>query len=520
MEIVCVFMISLFYSNALCASPVRGGTVIWARSSRTNSLDPAVGVSAESQTAILAVHETLVRYSDDFNRLEPGLAVSWTISDDGKIFDFRLRKGVLFHDKTMFNAQAVRFSFLRQIDPSHPYYPENIGYARYIFDMVKQISVISNDRVRIELKNPYAPFLHSLTMPSACIVSPRAVKKWGNDYIHHPSGTGPFKLESWEGPERVPLVRNDDYWGAKPYIDRLVYKTVVNSQDRLTQLTTSAVQVMDGIGPEEYDPILRNKNLDIVQTQGLNTCFIILNTQKAPFDNVKVRQAVNYAVNKDKIIKLLYQGQGEVAVTPFPQSIWGYNHDIKGYPFDPDKAKALLKEAGYPNGLTVTLHKLPVPRFYNKLPDKTARLIQANLKTVGINAEITTFEDWNTYRSMLQQGTHQMAFYGWGAEYKDPDFFLYYLLDSDSAVIGKGYNFSFFKDKNFHELIMEAQRIPNQDQRARLYKKAQVIAHEQAPWIPLVHSAQLLAVHKTVRGMIADPREFYNFQRAWLEDQP
>ena len=494
--IVCVFMISLFHSNTLWASPTRGGTLIWARSSRANNLDPAVGVSAESQTAIIAIHETLVRYSDDFNRLEPGLAVAWTISDDGKIFDFCLREDVLFHDKTIFNAEAVRFSFLRQMDSRHPYSPEKIGYARYIFDMVRQISVISSSRVRIELKKPYAPFLHSLTMSSACIVSPSAVKKWGNDYTHHPSGTGPFKLEFWEGPERISLVRNEDYWGDKPYLDRLVYKTVVNNQDRLTQLVTSAVHVMDGIGPEEYDLVLRDKHLDIVQTPGLNTCFIILNTQKAPFDNVKVRQAVNYAVNKDKIVKLLYQDQGEAAINPFPQSIWGYNHDISGYPFDPDKARAMLKEAGYPNGLKVTLCKLPVPRFYNKLPDQIASLIQANLKTAGINAEIATQEDWEAYRSMLQQGKHQMAFYGWGAEYKDPDFFLYNLFDSDNAVIGKGYNFSFFKDNNFHELIMAAQRIPDQVQRARLYKKAQEIVHEQAPWIPLVHSAQLLAVNK------------------------
>ncbi len=514
-----MFFISIFICQTAGAenTPVEGGTLVWGRSAMINTLDPAAGVSSESMAAIHTIYETLVRYSNDFNKLEPGLAVSWHISDNGQILTFKLRQGVFFHDGSKFDAQSVVFSFSRQIDASHPYYPPNIGYAKYIFNMVRRVYAISEYEVGIELKKPYAPFLHSLTIPAASIVSPTAVKKWGDKFETHPSGTGQFKLEKWESGERVALVPNETFWGVPPLLDRLVYKTIINSRDRLMELATGSIHVMDGIGPEELNTISRNKDLRFASVQGLNTCFITMNTQSPPFDNIKVRQAVNYAVNKNKIVKLLYQGLAEPAVNPFPPTIWGYNHDISGYDYNPEKARALLNEAGFPNGFETTLFKLPVPRFYNPLPDETARLIQANLAAVGIRAQISTFKDWKTYRSMLQHGKHQMAFYGWGAEYKDPDYFLYDLLGMDNAVTGKGYNFSFFKNNASNALIIKAQEVSDQSERETLYKKAQEIIHEQAPWVPLVHSRQLLAFHKRVHDILLDPREYYSFKKAWLE---
>lgn len=516
--LVTIFTIIIAYGTSVASPPpVYGGTLVWGRSAKINTLDPATGVSEESQTAIAAIYDTLVRYNHETGLLEPSLAISWQISKDGKTLVFKLRRGVRFHDGNELNAHAVVFSFSRQMDTSHPFYPPNIGYAKYIFDMVDNVYEISSSKVGIRLKSPYAPFIHSLTIPAASIVSPAAVKKWKNQYHINPIGTGPFRLEKWESGERVALVQNENFWGERPFLDRLVYKTIVNSKDRFMELSTGSIQVMDGIGPEEFGSIKRNNELDYSTTSGLNVCFITMNTQKPPFDNQKVRQAVNYAVNKAKIVKLLYQGLAEAAINPFPPSIWGYNHDIKGYEYNPKKAKVLLREAGYPNGFETTLFKLPVPRFYNQLPDQTAHLIQANLAAVGIKAKISTFKDWKTYRSMLQKGKHQMAFYGWGAEYKDPDYFLYNLLDLDNAVIGKGYNFSFFKDPEFHDLIIKAQENPVQSQREVLYKRAQAIVHEKAPWVPLVHSQQILGFHKSVHGIILDPREYWGFQKAWIK---
>lgn len=505
-----------FHPGSVTGDPVRGGTLIWGRSARINTLDPAVGTSSESQTAIYTIHETLVRYSDDFKQLVPGLAVSWKTSKDRKTLIFKLRKGVYFHDGTRFDAQSVIFSFLRQMDRSHPYYPSNIGYAKYIFDMVRRVYAVSLYEVGIELKRPYAPFIHSLTIPAAGIVSPAAVKRWGTLFEKNPSGTGRFKLEKWESGDHVCLIRHKDYWGKAPFLERLVFRTIPNNRDRLMALSTGSIQVMDGIGPEELNAISRNKSLRFAKVPGLNICFITMNTLTPPFDNVKVRQAVNHAVNKEKIVKLLYQGLAEPAVNPFPPNIWGYNHDITGYGYNPEKARALLKEAGYPDGFETTLFKLPVPRFYNQLPDETARLIQANLAQVGIKTKISTFNDWKTYRSMLQNGKHQMAFYGWGADYKDPDYFLYNLLGSDNAVIGQGYNFSFFRHNMVNDLILKAQVIQDQAQRQALYKKAQQIIHDQAPWIPLIYSRQLLAFHKSVHGIILDSREYYDFKNAWI----
>jgi peptide/nickel transport system substrate-binding protein len=498
-------------------NPKMGGTLIWGRSGEINTLDPAKGVSAESLTVIASLFEGLVRYNDDFTGLEPNLAVSWEVSEDRKEWTFHLRKGISFHDGTPFNAHAVVFSFLRQMDPNHPFYPENIGYATYVFDQVEKVEASDDYTVIISLKRPYTPFLYSLTIPAAGIVSPTAVKRWGEAFEKNPVGTGSFRFEKWGSGKQVIVGKNTDYWATPPYLDRVIYEPIKISKDRLLELMIGAIQVMDDVSPEDINRIVRDKNLRLKRIPGLNLSYLAMNTEKKPFDQLKVRKAVNHAINKTNLVKLLYQGLAIPAANPFPPTIWGYNTDVTGYEYNPQKAKTFLKEAGYPNGFQTTLWQMPVPRFYNPKPEKLAELVQANLAAVGIEARIISSHDWKTYLKKGKSGEHELAFFGWGAEYADPDYFLYNLLDKDNAVKGRASNRAFFKHDRLHELLIKAQQISDQKERILLYHEAQVIIHEQAPIVPLAHVEEFLAIRKNVRGIVLDPRGYHGFHKAWIE---
>jgi len=242
-----------------------------------------------------------------------------------------------------------------------------------------------------------------------------------------------------------------------------------------------------------------------------------MNTEKKPFNLVKVRQAVNHAINKNNLIKLLYQGLAIPAINPFPPVIWGFNEGVDDYEYNPGKAIRLLREAGFPEGFETTLWQMPVARFYNPEPEKIARIIKANLEAVGIKVHIISTFDWKTYLQKGKSGEHELAFFGWGAEYSDPDYFLYNLLDQDSAVKGRASNRAFFKHGKLHHILTQAQQISNQKDRIRLYFRAQEIIKEQAPIVPLAHIEQFLAFRKNVRNIIIDPREYHLFHKAWIK---
>ncbi len=513
---VCGWLLSSVAATVF-AGPNTGGTVIWGRSGGVNTLDPAKGVSAESLTVIATIYETLVRYGDDFATLEPSLALTWESTNNAKDWIFRLRKGVRFHDGRPFNAQAVVFSFMRQMDPRHPYFPKDIGYATYIFDQVQTVQALGDHTVKISLKKPYAPFLAGLSIPAAGIVSPAAVKKWGAQFEDHPVGTGPFKFKQKGDDGEVIVERNPAYWQAAPHLDRVIYKPITDNRKRLLALSTGAVDVMDGITPAAIRRIQRNKDLQLVRIPGLNIGYLAMNTAKRPFDSVMVRRAVNHAINKKNLIKFLYQGLAIPAVNPFPPVIWGFNEQIADYPYDPQEAVKLLRQAGYPDGFTTTLWQMPVARFYNPEPARIAQIVKANLEAVGIRVQLISSWDWKTYLKKGKAGEHEMAFFGWGAEYADPDYFLYNLLDQDNAVKGHASNRAFFKHTGLHKLLIAAQQTANQAERIRLYRQAQHIIKQQAPIVPLAHMEQFLVFHRKVRNITIDPREYHLFHKAWIE---
>ena len=503
-------------ANGWSGGPKSGGVIIYGRGADAVTLDPAKSDDLESAKVLENIFEGLVRYREDSTEIEPCLAVSWRSSKNETEWIFHLRKGVRFHDGTAFNANAVVFSLMRQIDSRHPYHFEGFKYAGFTFKYVRSVEPLDEHTVRISLDKPYAPFLYNLAMTSAAIVSPAAVMRWKGEFWKHPVGTGPFQFEKWIQNERVILHRNRDYWGKTAYLDTVVFKSILDNSDRLLELKTAAIHVMDGISPGNLNEILRSDEMVLKSNAGVNIGYLAMNTEKAPFDSLKVRQAVNHAIHKKNLVKFLYQDMAIPAKTPIPPTLWGYAEEVVDYEYDPEKARALLKEAGYGDGFSTTLWAMPVPRPYMPEPEKIARAIRSNLSAVGIQAEIVT-HDWATYLEKVSNGEHDMCLLGWIGDNGDPDNFLYVLLDKENAVRPHAENVAFFRHDRLHDLLIQAQQTSNQAKRGKLYREAQAIIHVEAPWVPLVHAKQMVACSRSVKGLVQHPTGIIRFQRVWKE---
>ncbi len=501
------------------AAPVIGGTLIFGRGGDSVGLDPGHEEDGESFKVCEQIYDTLIQYKDESTEVEPALAESWESSKDGLKWTFHLRKGVKFHDGTPFNADAVLFSLSRQHDPNHPFH--NVG-GPYVYwldtglsNIVDKITALDAFTVQITLKRPYAPFISTIAIIPFAIVSPTAVQKWKEDFTNHPVGTGPFKFARWDRDDKVVLEANKEYWGGRPPLDRLIFRAIPDNSVRLIELQNGSLHAMEYPNPDDLLRIRKVPNLEVIEEPGMNVGYLAMNFDKKPFDNLKVRLAVNHAINKQEIIKHLYQGMGIPAKNPIPPTLWSYDDSIQDYAYDPQKAKQLLKEAGYEKGFDTTLWALPVPRPY--IPDgrALAEAMQSDLRAVGINTKIVTY-DWGTYLEKTKNGEHDMAMLGWSADLGDPDNFFYYLLSKDAAKAPAG-NIAFYRSDEMQQVIVQAQSITDPAKRTELYKKAQAIFHRDAPWVPLAHAKQIVIINKKVKNLKLHPTTSKYFRQIWLE---
>lgn len=495
-----------------------GGELIIAQNADLVTMDPALASDMESAKIMACIFQGLVTYEDDSTEIKPMLASSWEVHDNGKIWIFNLHKNIKFHDGTPCNAEAVVFSFLRQIDPRHPFYRKDFGYAAFAFKYVQAVEAENEYSVKFCLEKPFAPFLYNLAMVFASpVVSPSAIKKWGHEFEKNPVGTGPFMFETRIPGDRVILKKNSDYWGKPPYLDKLVFRSIPNIAIRFKEFQNGKIHVMDGISPVDVKSIEQLPERRLSMQPGLTIGYLAMNTQKPPFDNLKVRQAVNYAINKENLVRLTYKGFALKAKNPIPPSLWGYNDNIDDYEYMPEKARELLKEAGYEKGFNTTLMTMSVSRPYMSQPAKVARAIKGNLAGVGIMADIVYEYDWKEYLKKVQNGEHEMCMYGWIGDNGDPDNFFYVLLDKDNAVKPVAQNLAFFKNEDLHKILIKAQQSSDRQERINLYMQAQEIIHDQAPWVPIAHNQQIGAYHKNVHDLIFHPTGIIKFDKVWME---
>ncbi|HAL1399394.1 TPA: dipeptide ABC transporter substrate-binding protein DppA, partial [Escherichia coli] len=330
----------------------------------------------------------------------------------------------------------------------------------------------------------------------------------------NPIGTGPFQLQQYQKDSRIRYKAFDGYWGTKPQIDTLVFSITPDASVRYAKLQKNECQVMPYPNPADIARMKQDKSINLMEMPGLNVGYLSYNVQKKPLDDVKVRQALTYAVNKDAIIKAVYQGAGVSAKNLIPPTMWGYNDDVQDYTYDPEKAKALLKEAGLEKGFSIDLWAMPVQRPYNPNARRMAEMIQADWAKVGVQAKIVTYE-WGEYLKRAKDGEHQTVMMGWTGDNGDPDNFFATLFSC--AASEQGSNYSKWCYKPFEDLIQPARATDDHNKRVELYKQAQVVMHDQAPALIIAHSTVFEPVRKEVKGYVVDPLGKHHFENVSIE---
>ena len=494
--------------------PVNDAPVLVGRGADAIALDPARVTDAESSEVTEQIFDHLVRYKPDSPEIEPSLAESWEQSPDGRTWTFHLRKGVRFHDGTPFDANAVVFSFDRQRDPHHPYHQPDFTYWENNFRNIQSIEAVDPYTVRITIERPYAPFLSNLATFPVSIVSPSAVKKWGAEFARHPVGTGPFRFVEWSPGERIMLAANPNYWGGAPKIQHLVFVVIRDPRQRLVALEGGAIDVAETLSPEDLQFVALHPELKLLHVAANNVGYLAMNTQHPPFDDVRVRRAVNYAINKTALVKLIYQGLGRPASSPLPPSLWSHvDEDL--YHYDRAEAMRLLAEAHYVQPQKrPKLYVMDTGRPYMPAPETVARIIQHNLRDVGMDVEIVV-NDFDTHVHLTQNGVHDLCLLGWSADTMDPDNFLYVLFDPENAEPGVARNLAFFKNAELHGILTWAQESSDRVERERFYKKAQDLIAEEAPWVPLAYGEVVVAARANLANLRVHPSGNVFFQSVY-----
>ncbi|WLR51167.1 ABC transporter substrate-binding protein [Bacillus tianshenii] len=496
-------------------------TLVFGRGGDSVSLDPAEVTDGESFKVTENIYDTLVQFGDMDTEIYPSLAKEWNVSDDGLTYTFDLRENVTFHDGTAFNADAVVYNFERWMNPNEKQ-EGNFAFYRSMFGgfkgdeghVIQEVKAVDEHTVEIVLKRPQAPFLKNLTMASFSIASPQALKEYGDEYGQNPVGTGPFIFKEWKRNDRIVLEKNEEYWMEEyPKLNRVIFKAIPDNSSRLNALKTGEIDMMDGVEPSSVEEIEESEELQTFIRPSMNIGYLGLNVTRGPLENKYVRQALNHAVDKKAIIDAFFMGQAEPAKNPIPPSVEGYNDEIEAYPYDLEKAKELLAKGGYPDGFEMDLWAMPVSRPYMPNGQKVAEAIQASFKEIGVTTNIQSYE-WATYIEKVIAGEADAFLLGWTAPNGDADNFLYTLLDKES--IGSS-NSSRYANDQLHELLVEAQSTIGQEKRNQLYKQALEIIHEDAPWIPLVHSTPALAGTNTITGFHPHPNSSVDLTKVEFE---
>lgn len=490
------------------AAPSPADVLVVGQVAEPRSMDPHTVTSLNDFRILVNLYDGLVRFRDGTLEVEPALARAWEVNDDGTAYTFHLRPGVRFHDGSPFDAAAVRFNLERMLRNDHPAHDTGPFPLAFMLGSVTRVDVVDTLTVRLVLGEPYAPLLSNLAYPIGLMVSPAAVRRHGADYGRHPSGTGPFRFREWISRERVALEAHGDHWNGAPRLRGVVFRPITDPVTRVTELLAGGLDLAVEIPPDHVAALRDDPRFTVHEAVGPHLWFVMLNVREEPFHDRRVRQAVNYAVNKRAIVEDLLQGTAIVADGPIPRAFgWAHDRRIGPYPYDPDRARTLLEDAGYQDGVTVTFY---VTQGGSGMlsPVEMATAIQADLAAVGITARIETYE-WNTYLARVNAGLAgraHLAEMAWMTN--DPHTLPALALKRDAWPEDGGFNSGYYANPVVDSLLDRARRATSDAERARLYQRMQAVVHEDAPWLFVASWKQNAVTSQRVEGFQLQPSFF------------
>ncbi|HEY7032241.1 MAG TPA: ABC transporter substrate-binding protein [Thermomicrobiales bacterium] len=492
------------------------------------TLDPAKTICGHEVRVVNQFAKTLWGLEGSSPEKVGMLAESWQGSEDGLTWTVKLRQGVTFQDGTPVDAAAVKWSFDRFLDKNNPYYDPPYNLLSYYLGGpdsekgIKSVEVVDPLTLTITLKQ-LDPIIETYLSVGYCaVVSPTAVQKLGNaGFAEKPACTGPFMVSEWEKGVRIVLDRFDGYYGEKAKVDQLIIRPIVENAARLTALQQGEIDFVVALSPEFIPTVQGDPNLQLLQAPGYHIWWIALNVHVQPLDNVKVRQALNYAVDKQAIVDTILQGAATLSNGPIIGHSWANDPSVLPYPHDPDKAKALLAEAGYADGFSV---KFWVPESGSGMiaPKEIGQIVQSDLEKVGVKAEIVT-QEWVSYvadwqNKGLDAGGYGLAEMSWNFSSTDPAEWLDPNIPTSAHPPGGGFNGSFYSNPQVDDLLTKARTTFNQDERATYFKQAQAIMREDCPWIFMFSANNVAAATARLKGieLSSDPGVI-SFERGYFE---
>lgn len=519
-------MTTLTIASHSVAKPAK--SLIFCAEAAPEGFDPPAWDAASTNNVTRQIFETLVGFKPGGVEIVPELAEKWSISDDGLTYTFNLRKGVTFHTTPYFkptrnfNAEDVVFTFKRLLDPNHPF---NKGYrSQYIgsvnsglADIIKSVSKTDDYTVIIELNKPNAPFISMLAMTVGSIMSAEYAENLlknnqQNQINIKPIGTGPFAFKEYRKDASIRFESHPSHWDNQQKIAQLIFTISTDPNVRMQKLKQEECDIASSIPENVIDDLMAAKNIKIAETGAMNISYLAFNLKRENLAKKPVRVALDIAIDRDSIFKALFpKGGATQAVNPYPDTILGSNTDNKNE-YNPEKAKQLLIEAGYPDGFQIDLWALPVQRPTNPNGKLMAQMIQQDWAKIGVKANIRSFE-WAEYLKRAGDGEHDVYMSGWTSDSGDPDDFLYGSLAC--AVSKEGQRFC---NPEFDALLEQGRLVADPTKRAEIYSKALAIFKAERPWITMAHSKIYIPMNKKVQGFVMNPNGGFIFKSVYRDE--
>jgi len=504
-----VFLIFLLgFLLATTQPPKRGGTLTIGIPGGIKSLSPWDSNYNIRNKILSNIFEPLIQSERRTTKIVPWLAVRWEVEKGNRVFTMKLRSGVKFHNGALMTVDDV------------------VASAKVFPFTIRRVEKVDSNTVRFVLNEPASNFPYSIAYvyfaiaPSSSVNEYQRLRRANNLSLFQPVGSGPFKLSRWSKGKEIVLSAFQDYWGGPPYLDRIIYRIIPDDKERVSALERGDIDLIDIVFPKDLERLKKNPDLVMESTYGLNVCYLVMNTKKKPFSDVRVRRAINLAIDKSTLArKFVYGGYGIPTNNLLSPAFFGFPSTPGVGRYDPQGAKKLLAEAGYPNGFSAKFLVIPVARPYLPDPQGCAEEIKRELALVGIKVKIVIPKDYaELIRLAGERGDFDLCLTGWVSETGDPDYLLSSLLGGPKLGGNPAGSISGWRSSVFEEKLLLSRRLPLSDVmgRMKLYNEALRIAKEEVPIIPLFHTKVFVVYRKKVKGVIPHPTSIIRFDRVWI----